>query len=57
MWELGIDNQARKEEELEVESDMGYGVLWKYKNSERGLSKVRWRNGVVVCWAVKAVFV
>ena len=45
MWELGIDNQARKEEELEVESDMGYGVLWKYKNSEKGLSKVKWRCG------------
>ena len=45
MWELGIDNKARKEEELEVESDMGYGVPWKYKTSEKGLSKVTWCCG------------
>ena len=45
MWELGIDYQARKEEELEVESDMGYGVPGKYKTSEKGLSKMTWCCG------------
>ena len=45
MWELGIDYQARKEEELEVESDVGYGVPGKYETSEKGLSKVKWRCG------------
>ena len=45
MWELGIDYQARKEEELGVESDMEYGGPWEYKTSEKGLSKVTWRCG------------